>query len=108
DLRCATSSAARPPPHPFPTRRSSDLVARDAPGNTTPSAAVTVTVDTIAPAVSISSPPAGSTVTGNAVAVSASASDNIGVVGVQLDRKGTRLNSSHRVISYAFVCVKTE
>src|SRR5207244_1446908 len=59
-------------------------VARDAAGNSTTSAAVTVTVsnDTTPPAVSISAPAANATVSGT-VTVSATASDNVGVVGVQ-------------------------
>src|SRR5437867_3104812 len=60
-------------------------VARDAAGNRTTSSAVSVTVsnaDTTPPAVSITSPSSGATVSGTAT-VSASASDNVGVVGVQ-------------------------
>src|SRR5262249_31262149 len=59
--------------------------ARDGAGNTTASAAVTVTVrnDVTAPTVSMTAPAAGATVTGTAVTVSANASDNIGVAGVQ-------------------------
>jgi len=59
-------------------------VARDAAGNRTTSGPVTVTVfnDTTAPTVTISSPVAGATVAGT-ITVSASASDNVGVVGVQ-------------------------
>jgi parallel beta-helix repeat protein len=56
--------------------------ARDAAGNRT-SASVTVKVaDTVAPTVSITSPASGSTVSG-AVNLTASATDNVGVVGVQ-------------------------
>src|SRR5205809_656458 len=63
-------------------------VARDAAGNRTTSAPVTVTVanapppDTTPPTVSISSPANGATISAT-VTVSASASDNVGVVGVQ-------------------------
>ena len=59
--------------------------ARDAAGNTTTSAAVTVTVtnaDLTAPAVSVTSPAAGQTVSG-AITATATASDNVGVAGVQ-------------------------
>jgi uncharacterized delta-60 repeat protein len=56
-------------------------VARDAAGNATTSAPVTVTVEAIAPLVSISRPEAGSTVSG-LVTVSADASDNVGVIEV--------------------------
>jgi len=63
-------------------------VARDAAGNRTASAPVTVTVanapppDTTPPTVSISSPANGAPISAT-VTVSASASDNVGVVGVQ-------------------------
>jgi len=68
-----------------------DAIARDAAGNSAPSATVTVTVnnapppppaDTTPPTVSITSPANGATVKGT-VSVSANASDNVGVVGVQ-------------------------
>lgn len=67
-------------------------VARDAAGNRTTSAAVTVTVnnDTAAPTVSVTSPAAASTVSGT-IAVTASASDDIGVVGVQFRLDGVNL-----------------
>src|SRR5712671_6043290 len=67
-------------------------IARDAAGNRTPSATVTVTVnnappppppDTTPPTVSITAPKNGATVNGTKVPVTASASDNVGVVGVQ-------------------------
>ncbi|HEX9368568.1 MAG TPA: Ig-like domain-containing protein [Vicinamibacterales bacterium] len=66
-------------------------VARDAAGNVSPVSAVTVTVnnappppppDTTPPTVSITAPSNGATVKGTAT-VTASASDNVGVVGVQ-------------------------
>src|SRR5437867_72155 len=70
-------------PHTLPTRPPSDL------GLQYTSAPVTVTVfnDTTAPTVSITAPTAGSTVSG-ATTVSASASDNVGVVGVQFKLDG--------------------
>jgi hypothetical protein len=64
-------------------------IARDAAGNTRTSAPVTVTVsngpapDTTPPTVSITSPANDATVSGT-ITVKASASDNIGVVGVQI------------------------
>jgi hypothetical protein len=68
-------------------------VARDAAGNTTTSAAVTVTVpDTTAPAVNITSPSSGATVTGT-IAVNANASDNVGVAGVQFRLDGANLGA---------------
>ncbi len=71
-------------------------VARDAAGNTTTSTARTVAVsnavsDTTPPTVSLSAPATGATVSGTAVAVSASATDNIGVVGVQFRLDGVNL-----------------
>src|SRR5207245_955429 len=62
-------------------------VARDAAGNNTTSASVTVTVsngppsDTTPPTVALTSPASGATVTGT-IAVTADASDNVGVAGV--------------------------
>jgi PKD repeat protein len=56
--------------------------ATDTAGNVTMSAPVAVTVDNTAPAVSVSGPPAGSTVSGT-VNLTADASDNIGVTAVQ-------------------------
>jgi hypothetical protein len=58
-------------------------VARDAAGNRTTSAPVTLNLaDTVAPTVSVTSPVAGSTVAGT-VTLSASATDNVKVAGVQ-------------------------
>jgi hypothetical protein len=62
-------------------------VARDAQGNRTTSAPVTVTVDNSTPTVSITSPASGSTVSGT-IAVEATASDNLGVAGVQFQYDG--------------------
>jgi hypothetical protein len=68
--------------------------ARDAAGNRTTSAAITVTVnnapppDTTPPTVSITAPANGATVSGT-VTVTASAADNVGVVGVQFQLDGT-------------------
>src|SRR5262249_18182928 len=73
-------------------------VARDAAGNTTTSAPVTVTVangpapDTTPPTVSITSPATGATVSGT-VTLTASASDNVGVVGVQFFGDGAALGA---------------
>ncbi|MDP3282635.1 MAG: Ig-like domain-containing protein, partial [Nitrosomonas sp.] len=46
------------------------------------------TIDTIAPTVSISTPTGGSTVAGSSVTISASASDNFGVLGVEFSITG--------------------
>jgi hypothetical protein len=75
-------------------------VARDAAGNTRTSASVSVKVetapppagDTTAPNVSIVSPAGGTTLSGN-VTVTANASDNVGVVGVQFQCDGANLGS---------------
>src|SRR5438046_2635804 len=72
--------------------------ARDAAGNRTTSATVTVTVsnapppDTTPPTVSITSPGNGATVSGT-IAVTASASDNVGVAGVQFKLDGANLGA---------------
>src|SRR5437762_1239074 len=61
-------------------------IARDAAGNATTSNAVTVTVansnDTSPPTVAITSPASGSTVAGT-ITMSADASDDVGVIGVE-------------------------
>ena len=75
-------------------------VARDAAGNTATSATVTMTVDNSAPAITISSPVAGSIVTG-AITATANASDNIGVVGVQFKVDGANLGTEDTVTPYA-------
>jgi hypothetical protein len=76
-------------------------VARDAAGNTTTSAAITVTVpDTTAPAVSLTAPANGTTVTGT-VSVTASASDNVGVAGVQFLLDGANLGAEDTTAPYA-------
>jgi len=76
-------------------------VARDAAGNTTTSAAVTVTVpDTVSPTVSINTPSNGATVSGT-TAVSATASDNIGVVGVQFKLDGANLGAEDTTSPYS-------
>jgi hypothetical protein len=80
-------------------------VARDAAGNQTTSAAVTVTVsnaaaDTTPPSVSISAPAQGATVSGS-VTVSATASDNVGVAGVQFQLDGVSLSAEDTVAPYS-------
>jgi hypothetical protein len=81
-------------------------VARDAAGNRTTSAAVTVTVsngpppDTTPPSVSITSPANGATVSAT-VAVSAGASDNVGVAGVQFKLDGANLGAEDAAASYS-------
>jgi len=77
-------------------------VARDAAGNTTQSAAVTVTVsnDLTLPAVSLTSPTAGATVSGT-ITVAAGASDNVGVAGVQFKRDGVNLGAEDTSAPYS-------
>src|SRR5205823_5050288 len=64
------------------------------------SAAVSVTVDNTPPTVSISSPASGASVTGT-ITVSASATDNVGVVGVQFKRDGVNLGVEKTTAPYS-------
>ena len=80
-------------------------VASDAASNSATSAPVAVTVsntppDTTAPAVAITAPGAGTTVSGT-VAVSATATDNVGVTKVELFVDGV-LNGTDTAAPYAF------
>ncbi len=75
-------------------------VARDAAGNVTPAAAVPVTVDNASPTVSLTSPSSGATLSGT-VTVTAGASDNVGVVGVQFRLDGAALGAEDTVAPYA-------
>jgi hypothetical protein len=61
--------------------------ARDAAGNTTTSAPVTITIDNTAPTVSLTAPPSGP-VSGT-LTLAATAADNVGVAGVQFLVNGT-------------------
>ena len=77
-------------------------VVRDTAGNTTTSAAVTVTVsnDTAGPTVAITAPASGATVSGTTT-VSATASDNGGVAGVQFRLDGVNLGAEDTAAPYA-------
>ena len=80
-------------------------VARDAAGNATTSSAITVTVsnttpDTTLPTVSMTAPAVSATVSGT-VTVSASASDNVGVVGVQFTLDGVNLGTEDTTSPYS-------
>ena len=76
-------------------------VARDAAGNKTTSAVRTVTVgDVQSPAVSLSAPSGGSTVSGS-VSITATASDNIGVVGVQFKVDGVNVSTEDTSSPYS-------
>ncbi len=71
------------------------VTAQDAAGNLSPpsnQAFATVSLDTIAPTVSITSPAAGTTLSGVAV-LAASASDNVAVAGVQFLLDGANLGA---------------
>ncbi len=74
--------------------------ASSAPVATTPTTPTNPT-DTTLPSVSISSPSQGSTVSGSSVTVSASASDNVGVVGVQFKINGNNLGSEDTTAPYS-------
>src|SRR6266481_8942849 len=77
-------------------------VARDTLGVQYASDPITVTVfnDNIPPTVSITSPASGATVSGT-IAVTANASDNVGVVGVQFFADGAPLGAEDTVAPYS-------
>lgn len=75
-------------------------VARDAAGNVTTSSAVAVTVDNAAPTVAITAPVSGATVSGS-VTVSANASDNGAIAGVQFRLDGANLGGEDTTSPYA-------
>jgi Big-like domain-containing protein len=84
-----------------PGSHSLRAVARDAANNTTTSAAVTVTVrDVLPPTVTLTAPSSGATVSGTTT-VSASASDNVAVVGVQFRLDGAALGSEDTAAPYS-------
>jgi hypothetical protein len=80
-------------------------VARDAAGNSTISTAINVTVnnliDTTPPTVSLTAPLNGATVSGATVTVSANASDNVGVLGVQFLVDGTPFGAEDTAAPYS-------
>lgn len=81
-------------------------VARDAAGNQTVSATRTVTVsngggDTTPPTVSLTAPASGATVSGTTV-ISATASDNVSVVGVQFKVNGNNMGAEDTVAPYSY------
>src|SRR2546422_2307 len=63
--------------------------------------------DVTPPTVSISAPANGATVSGTAVTVSASASDNVGVAGVQFSLDGVNLGAEDTVAPYSASCNTT-
>src|SRR5262249_38243041 len=79
------------------------VTASDAAGNVSPpsnEASAVVQPDTTPPAVSLTSPAAGATVSGT-VTVSANASDNIAVAGVQFQVDGVNLGSPDTAAPYS-------
>lgn len=78
---------------------------RDAAGNlatgTDNTFTTSATADTTNPTVSITAPSNSTTVTGSSVTVSASASDNIGVAGVQFKLDGSNLGSEDTTAPYS-------
>src|SRR4030095_8095902 len=82
-------------------------LARDAPGNTNTSTPVSVTVnnpaDTNPPTVSITAPVSGATVSGLAVTVSATASDDVIVAGVQFKLDGANLGAEDTSAPYSAI-----
>jgi hypothetical protein len=82
-------------------------IARDAAGNQRVSSAVTVNVsnstggDTTQPTVSITAPANAAAVSGSSVSVSANASDNVGVAGVQFQLDGANLGSEDTSAPYS-------
>jgi hypothetical protein len=79
--------------------------ARDAAGNVTTSGTLSITVnnvaaDTTAPTVALSAPASGANVSGT-VTVSASASDNVGVVSVQFQLNGVNLGAADTTAPYS-------
>jgi hypothetical protein len=75
-------------------------VARDAAGNRTTSAPITVTVDNAAPTVTVTAPAGGAPLTG-VIAVNADASDNGAVAGVQFLLDGAPLGAEDTGAPYS-------
>lgn len=75
-------------------------VVRDTAGNTATSDVVIVTVDNEAPAVTLTAPADGETVSGT-TAVSASVQDNVGVAGVQFLFNGAALGAEDTIEPYS-------
>jgi len=76
------------------------VTARDAAGNTA-AATLTVTLsDTTPPTVALTAPTAGATVTG-ALSVTATATDNVGVAGVQFKLDGANLGAERTTTPYS-------
>jgi len=76
------------------------VTARDAVGNTTATNLTVILNDMTSPTVTVTAPAAGTTLTGTVV-VSASATDNVGVVSVQFKLDGTNLGLEATIPPYA-------
>ena len=80
------------------------VTSADAAGNATVAGGYTFTTtvpDSTLPLVSFTAPANGATVSGTTVAVSASASDNVGVAGVQFKLDGVNLGAEDTTIPYS-------
>jgi hypothetical protein len=82
-------------------------IAKDAAGNSTTSTPVTVTVnntpvDTTPPTISLTAPANGATVSGT-VSITATASDNVGVTGVQFEIDGANAGSLVTTAPYSYL-----
>src|SRR5207244_11550459 len=100
------SSAAAPPAHPpFPTRRSSDLLPEHSPfGNALVQHLGLDLVGACPPALgAFVLAPLGGDIS---AARGRHPAHDLGCREVLGDRKSTRLNSSHQIISYAVFCLK--
>ncbi len=73
-----------------------------------PRCATTNTTDNIVPTVTILSPVSNSTVTGASVSLSASASDNVGVAGVQFKLDGVNIGAEDTTSPYAITWNSTQ
>jgi hypothetical protein len=75
-------------------------VARDAAGNSVTTTAVNVTVDNAAPTAAVTAPASAATIVGTTT-VSATASDNVAVVGVQFKLDGVNLGAEDTTAPYS-------
>src|SRR5437870_3390914 len=75
-------------------------IARDAAGNRTTSSPVLVTVDNVPPTVTLTSPGSRAAISGT-ITVSATASDNVGVAGVQFQLDGVNLGAEVTAAPYS-------
>ena len=83
------------------TVSASDAAGNNSAQSTSVSAKTNAAADTTAPSVSVSAPSNGLTVSGSAVSVSATATDNVGVAGVQFKLDGVNLGSEDTTSPYS-------